>query len=218
MARLSPKTVMTGVGVYFAAATGGYLYLRSTKAPPAPCGCGGTGRHADGGAISSGSGQSEAGGLETFDRIADRYDSCINVDETVMGIKLMRRWLMRQAEVGRAHGPALSGSWLAGWPGVDGQSIGCMPKQLPFLGWAPLRCLPAPARHPHAPGCLRPSPSLPAGRCAGGVCWHGAQPALLQPQPPALPNPHRHQPGDACQCTGQVSRAGGASGCGDSAL
>ena len=110
MARLSPKTVMTGVGVYFAAATGGYLYLRSTKAPAAPCGCGG-GRHvaaADGGASSSGQSGSEAGGKETFDRIADRYDSCINVDETLMGIKLMRRWLMRQAEVGRAaHGPEL---------------------------------------------------------------------------------------------------------------
>jgi len=25
--------------------------------------------------------------------------SCINVDETFMGIKLLRRWLMRQAEV-----------------------------------------------------------------------------------------------------------------------
>jgi hypothetical protein len=112
MARLSPKTVMTGVGVYFAAATGGYLYLRSTKAPAAPCGCGG-GRHvaaADGGGTASSSGQSgsEAGGKETFDRIADRYDSCINVDETLMGVKLMRRWLMRQAEVGRAaHGPEL---------------------------------------------------------------------------------------------------------------
>ncbi len=104
--KLSPKTVMTGVGVYFAAAVGGYLYLRSAKAPaPSPCGCGG--KHGGGGEDEEQA--LAADGKEAFDRIADRYDSCINVDETLMGIKLMRRWLMRQAEV-----------WQWGGVGRDG--------------------------------------------------------------------------------------------------
>ncbi|EFN59364.1 hypothetical protein CHLNCDRAFT_137827 [Chlorella variabilis] len=100
---LSPRTIAKGVGVYFAAAVSGYLYLRSTKAPaPSPCGCGASRPAAN--AAGDGSGgwdeapASPAGGQQTFDRLADRYDSCINVDETFMGVKLMRRWLMRRAE------------------------------------------------------------------------------------------------------------------------
>lgn len=69
--KLSPRQVMTGVGVYFAAAVSGYLYLRSAKAPaPSPCGCGGRhGKQADGG---EGGAQEAAEGSETFDRIADQ--------------------------------------------------------------------------------------------------------------------------------------------------
>lgn len=78
-----------------------YLYLRTAKAPaPSPCGCG---RHhsegADGEPAAGSSGGQAADGRATFDRLADAYDSLISVDETFMGLKLMRRWLMRHAEV-----------------------------------------------------------------------------------------------------------------------
>ena len=81
-----------------------YLYLRSAKVPaPSPCGCG---RHhgasEDEPAAGSSGGQA-ADGRAAFDRLADAYDSLIAADETFMGLKLMRRWLMRHAEVcGRA--------------------------------------------------------------------------------------------------------------------
>jgi hypothetical protein len=104
MVHLTPATIAKGVGVYFAAAAGGYLYLRSSKAPaPSPCGCREgrpDARRPDGpGDSPAADDESGAGGQEAFDRLADCYDRCINLDETVMGIKLMRRWLMRQAEV-----------------------------------------------------------------------------------------------------------------------
>lgn len=45
------------------------------------------------------------GGLgegRTWDQISDSYDSELGLDETLMGIKLFRRWLVRQAKVRRA--------------------------------------------------------------------------------------------------------------------
>ena len=83
--KLTPKTMMMGLATYFAAASGGYLYLRSTKAPtpPVPCGCGGS--HGGEGGESEGEGEGVEQGGQAFDRLADRYDSCINIDETVMG-------------------------------------------------------------------------------------------------------------------------------------
>lgn len=110
--KVAPSAVAKGVGLYFAAAVGGYLYLRSTKAPaPSQCGCGsGAPAHRHG--LDGDSIDAAASSQETFDRIADRYDSLINVDETLMGLKLMRRWLMRHAEVstsglsGLSRGPA----------------------------------------------------------------------------------------------------------------
>lgn len=86
------------------AAVGGYLYLRSSKVPAPTPSCGCSGRHDSSNATAGSTGAEEgaADGQATFDRIADFYDSCINTDETFMGIKLMRRWLMRQAEVSKA--------------------------------------------------------------------------------------------------------------------
>lgn len=83
----------------------GYLYLRSSKAPaPTPgCGCGGRHGSSGDGAAASSAEEAAADGQATFDRIADLYDSCINTDETFMGIKLMRRWLMRHAQVSTEH-------------------------------------------------------------------------------------------------------------------
>ena len=82
-----------------------YLYLRTAKAPaPSPCGCGR--HHGEGGGEEPAAGGSSqaADGRATFDRLADAYDSLIAVDETFMGLKLMRRWLMRHAEVGVRQG------------------------------------------------------------------------------------------------------------------
>ncbi|KAL4430826.1 hypothetical protein ABPG75_006082 [Micractinium tetrahymenae] len=101
MVQVSGKTIIKGVGLYFAAAVSGYLYLRSSKAPAPTPGCGCGGRHDRSGSAEAGGSSTEeegADGQATFDRIADFYDSCINTDEVFMGIKLMRRWLMRQAE------------------------------------------------------------------------------------------------------------------------
>jgi hypothetical protein len=36
----------------------------------------------------------------SFDTLADSYDSLVNREETFMGVKLLRRWLVRQAKVG----------------------------------------------------------------------------------------------------------------------
>ncbi|PSC68852.1 serine protease [Micractinium conductrix] len=96
MVKLSGRSVVTGLGLYFAAAVSGYLYLRSAKAPaPSPCGCGGRHGEEEG---EEGGGGAPADGQATFDRLADFYDSSINIDETFMGLKLMRRWLVRHAE------------------------------------------------------------------------------------------------------------------------
>ncbi len=87
------------------AAVGGYLYLRSSKAPAPTPGCGCSGRHGSSGdgAAASKAEEAAADGQATFDRIADLYDSCVNTDETFMGIKLMRRWLVRHAQVSPEH-------------------------------------------------------------------------------------------------------------------
>lgn len=88
--RFSPRQVATGVGLYVAAAVGGYLYLRSAKAPaPSPCGCGS--RHGGAGTDVEGAGAAEGDNQATFDRLADQYDSLIAADETFMGLKLMVR-------------------------------------------------------------------------------------------------------------------------------
>ncbi len=36
---------------------------------------------------------------ETFDQLADSYDSRLGWDEAVMGLKLLRWWVIRQAKV-----------------------------------------------------------------------------------------------------------------------
>lgn len=43
--------------------------------------------------------QGENGAGRTWDEIADSYDGELGLDETLMGIKLLRRWLVRKAEV-----------------------------------------------------------------------------------------------------------------------
>lgn len=76
--KLTPKLLIAGSATYVLTASGAYLYLRS-KAPPQRCD----------------NGKDKRGNI--FDSLADHYDQQINLDETLMGIKLMRLWLMRQA-------------------------------------------------------------------------------------------------------------------------
>ncbi|GAB4817849.1 hypothetical protein N2152v2_004895 [Parachlorella kessleri] len=82
--KLTPKAVFGGLAVYFGMAVGTYMYVRSTKPPPAR-GC----QHL---AVKDDDEE------KVFDRIADVYDTKIGFDETLMGVKLLRWWLMRQAE------------------------------------------------------------------------------------------------------------------------
>ncbi len=76
------RYLLGGLGLYVGVSASTFAYLKSHNvlSPPIPCEC----SSADGG---------------TFDRIADRYDKWINLDETLMGLKLLRWWLIRQAEV-----------------------------------------------------------------------------------------------------------------------
>lgn len=69
---------LAGAAVYVGASAATYLYLRgrSPDNPTAPC-C-----------------QSS----DVFDRNADIYDRQIDLDETLMGVKLLRRWLVGKAE------------------------------------------------------------------------------------------------------------------------
>jgi len=55
----------------------------------------------------------------TFDSLADDYDAKVNFEETFMGLKLLRRWLVAQAQV-----PALATSYPAFQPcSLTAQSV-----------------------------------------------------------------------------------------------
>ena len=82
---VSPRTLITGVGLYAASATGFFLYVRSRKDAAGCHTCGAT--------------AAAGGAAATFDGIADSYDRRISLDETLMGVNLLRRWLMGKAEV-----------------------------------------------------------------------------------------------------------------------
>lgn len=76
--RVPTRYLLLGGAVYCGTASASYIYLRGagpccedSPATPGPC--------------------------NVFDRIAGDYDAKINLDETLMGIGLMRRWLVRQA-------------------------------------------------------------------------------------------------------------------------
>ena len=78
--KISPRVLAVGGIVYVGMSTATYLYVQSNKAPSCPCS-----HHTD-----------DDG--NTFDRIAGDYDQKINLDETLMGIKLLRRFLLRKAQ------------------------------------------------------------------------------------------------------------------------
>lgn len=53
----------------------------------------------------------EAGAAASFDGMADKYDSLVNREETFMGLKFLRWWLVRQAKVRRSMTDGLCMSW-----------------------------------------------------------------------------------------------------------
>jgi hypothetical protein len=86
---VKPALLVGGAALYFGTAVGSYIYLRSTKAPPLER-----------------PGEQDAPGCSThvFDGLAADYDKKIDLDETLMGIKLLRRWLLLKAEASRLQG------------------------------------------------------------------------------------------------------------------
>ena len=78
------------VGTYVGVVGAAYIYVRR-RDPPQPA-------SAEDGVTATG---------ETFDQLADSYDSRLGWDEAVMGLKLLRWWVIRQAKVRSAYHPAL---------------------------------------------------------------------------------------------------------------
>ena len=102
--QLSTRALVGGVGLYAASALGVYAYLRSKRGDGACGGSCGCPAHGD-----------APGGLAAFDRIAPEYDQRINTDETVMGIKLLRWWLMREAQARAAAAAASAAGGRVGY-------------------------------------------------------------------------------------------------------
>lgn len=92
MVRINLKVVAGGVALYAASAAGGYMWLRSRRDPSAGTGSGGAVARATP-AVDTPAHSSAA----TFDALAGSYDSEISMDETVMGVPLLRRFLLRNA-------------------------------------------------------------------------------------------------------------------------
>lgn len=74
------KLLAYGGIIYIGASTAAYLYVKSRQMPPCLC------DHAPTTTAAS------------FNKLADVYDNKINMDETLMGIKLLRRFLIRHAQ------------------------------------------------------------------------------------------------------------------------
>ncbi|BDA41943.1 probable ubiquinone/menaquinone biosynthesis C-methyltransferase Ub at C-terminar half [Coccomyxa sp. Obi] len=71
----SRRLVYPAMGIYALGTYGAFLYFRSRQPY-----------------------KGELGAGRTWDEIADSYDGELGLDETLMGIKLLRRWLVRKAE------------------------------------------------------------------------------------------------------------------------
>lgn len=78
--RIPARYLLGGAGLYVGVATATYLRLKGKNYPD---GC--TDQHQRSG--------------QAFNCLADTYDKQVGWDETLMGITLLRRWLMRQAQV-----------------------------------------------------------------------------------------------------------------------
>lgn len=100
--KMNPRLLAAGGVVYVGMATATYVYMRATTAGQSARGGGGNspGEGVDTMATNYTDDQNSREidrGTSPFDRLADSYDSRINLDELVMGVKLLRWWLLRQA-------------------------------------------------------------------------------------------------------------------------
>jgi methyltransferase OMS1 len=84
--KFSPRFLAIGGVLYIGTTSLTYFYLKK----PSPCSCPshGTSTSRDNGSRNN---------IDTFDRIARDYDKKINVDELLMGVKLLRRFLIGEA-------------------------------------------------------------------------------------------------------------------------
>ena len=78
--RISKTTLLAGAGLYVGVATAAFARFKGDKIIPHSQAC----KHLPG---------------ATFDDLADTYDKQIGWDEKLMGVSLIRRWLIRQAKV-----------------------------------------------------------------------------------------------------------------------
>lgn len=165
--KLSPKPLLAGMAVYFGMSAGTYIYVRSTK-PPQSCDC---------------QQLTKDGDMDVYERLADEYDNKIGFDETVMGIKLLRWWLIHKLEVETAV-PLSVCTCLCRSNLQDIFRTECFTLIFMFV------------------------PLLPfAGKCSGGLCWNRSQSAILQLRQVIVPNADRHQQANADQCPGEVQRS-----------
>lgn len=79
--RVPTRYLLGGAGLYVGVATAAYWRVKSNQCPQCP----------------SVPTQQQDG--QAFTELADTYDQQIGWDEKLMGITLLRRWLMRQAKV-----------------------------------------------------------------------------------------------------------------------
>ncbi len=79
---------LTGLGVYGVSLYGSYRWFRITSG----------GMHGTGGC--------PAGGGAEWDTLADSYDREVGLDETLMGLRLLRWWLVSHAQARGAPPPA----------------------------------------------------------------------------------------------------------------
>ena len=95
----NPRLLAAGGIVYVGMATATYVYLRAGAKGNELCDQGNDDVTSPEGLNMNKDSRfsREMGRKNTFDRLADSYDSRINLDELVMGVKLLRWWLLRQA-------------------------------------------------------------------------------------------------------------------------
>ena len=80
MRSIPARYLLGGAGLYAGVAAAVYLRLKSRKCP----------------SVCTAPPQRDG---QIFNCLADTYDNQVGWDETLMGISLLRRWLMQQAQV-----------------------------------------------------------------------------------------------------------------------
>lgn len=100
--RITPQMLAGGAAVYFATAVGAYLYLRGDKAAKqrSSASSSSAASSAEGGGGAARGSWQERASLDpsVWSKLATVYDKEIDMDETVMGMRLLRRWLAHKAE------------------------------------------------------------------------------------------------------------------------